>query len=54
MSFVVIGKNSFIARHLKDEVGGDDWVFLSHKQALDNDDWCDDADQYPPRWPYWH
>ena len=43
MSFVVVGKNSFIARHLKNVVG-DDWVFLSHKQALESDDWCDDAD----------
>ena len=44
MSFVVVGKNSFIARHLKDVVGGDNWVFLSHKRALESDDWCNGAD----------
>lgn len=44
MTFVVVGKNSFIAHHLKEVVDGSDWVFLSHKQALENDDWCDNAD----------
>jgi nucleoside-diphosphate-sugar epimerase len=44
MSFVVVGKNSFIARHLKDEVESSDWVFLSHKEALETEEWCENAD----------
>ena len=41
MSYVVIGKNSFIARHLKEVVDGSCWVFLSHNEALENDEWLE-------------
>ncbi len=46
MSVVVIGQNSFIARHLKDRVmnmKSEDWIFLSHKEALQTDEWLDQA-----------
>lgn len=43
MSVVVIGKNSFLATGLKKLVGSEDWVFLSHKEALEENFWLEGA-----------
>ena len=44
MSVVVIGKNSFLASHLREAVSDDaSWMFLSHKEALENLEWLNQA-----------
>lgn len=39
MTIVVIGKNSFLASHLQTMSGLNDWLFLSHDEALKNFEW---------------
>lgn len=40
----VIGKNSFLARHLAEHKGTQDWLFLDHKDALSETDWISKTD----------
>lgn len=43
MSIVVIGKNSFIARHLKKNENTKNWIFLSHSEGINSNDWLKKA-----------
>ena len=43
MSIVVIGKNSFLASHLREHLHEEACLFLGHDEALTNSQWIDDA-----------
>ncbi|PCI99951.1 MAG: hypothetical protein COB14_05220 [Alphaproteobacteria bacterium] len=39
----VIGKNSFMARLIREKNIGKDWLWLSHNEAMDSDEWLDNT-----------
>lgn len=44
MTIVVVGKSSFLAQSVKAHPLCTDWVFLSHKEALSDPQWLDEAE----------
>jgi dTDP-4-dehydrorhamnose reductase/UDP-glucose 4-epimerase len=43
MSVVVVGRNSFLAQAVRHSGGAEDWIFLSHDEALFDRAWVDQA-----------
>lgn len=53
MTIIVVGKSSFLAQSVKAHPLCADWVFLSHKEALSDPQWLDEAEcvinfSFPP------
>ncbi len=40
----VVGKNSFMAKSVRDSGDGAEWRWISHREAMDGDEWLNDTD----------
>ena len=44
MRVTIIGKNSFIAKGIRERLGDNGWAYLSHDEALNDTSWTDKTD----------